>query len=41
MMALLAVATLFIGVYPKPITDAMHVSVAGLLKHVSASKLTP
>ena len=38
-MAVLAVATLWMGVYPKPFTDAMHVSVTGLLKHVATPKL--
>ena len=36
MLALLAVAVLWMGVYPKPFTDVMHVSVAELLKHVGA-----
>jgi NADH-quinone oxidoreductase subunit M len=27
------------GVYPKPFTDVMQVSVAELLKHVAVSKL--
>ena len=39
MMTVLAVATLFMGLYPKPFTDVMHVSVDNLLKHVAASKL--
>jgi NADH-quinone oxidoreductase subunit M len=39
MLALLAVAVLFMGVYPKPFTDVMHVSVDGLLKHVAVSKI--
>jgi NADH-quinone oxidoreductase subunit M len=39
MLALLAVATLYMGVYPKPFTDVMHVSVAELLKHIAISKL--
>ena len=38
-MAVLAVATLWMGVYPKPFTDVMHVSVTELLKHVAATKL--
>jgi len=38
-MALLAVAVLYMGVYPKPFTDVMDVSVAQLLKHVAISKL--
>ena len=39
MMAVLAVAVLWMGVYPKPFTDTMHVSVTQLLQHVSISKL--
>jgi len=39
MMALLAAAVLWMGVYPKPFTDVMHVSVTELLKHVAISKL--
>ena len=38
-LAVLAIATLWMGVYPKPFTDVMHVSVTELLKHVAASKL--
>ena len=38
-LSLLAIAVLYMGVYPKPITDAMDVSVAELLKHVAQSKL--
>jgi NADH-quinone oxidoreductase subunit M len=39
MLALLAVAVMYMGVYPKPFTDVMDSSVAGLLKHVAVSKL--
>jgi NADH-quinone oxidoreductase subunit M len=39
MMAALAAATIWMGVYPKPFTDTMHVSVNGLLTHVATSKL--
>jgi NADH-quinone oxidoreductase subunit M len=39
MLALLAAATLGMGVYPKPFTDVMHVSVTELLRHVALSKL--
>ena len=39
MLGILAVAVLFMGVYPKPFTDVMNVSVADFLKHVAASKL--
>ena len=38
-LALLAVAVLYMGIYPKPFTDVMNVSVAELLKHVAQSKL--
>jgi NADH-quinone oxidoreductase subunit M len=39
MLSLLAIAVLVMGVYPKPFTDVMEVSVAELLKHVALSKL--
>jgi NADH-quinone oxidoreductase subunit M len=39
MMAVLAVAVLWMGLYPKPFTDVMHVSVTELLKHVAVSKI--
>jgi NADH-quinone oxidoreductase subunit M len=39
MLALLAVAVLWMGLVPKPFTDAMDMSVAELLKHVAQSKL--
>ena len=39
MLALLAIATLYMGLYPKPFTDVMDSSVVDLLKHVAASKL--
>jgi NADH-quinone oxidoreductase subunit M len=39
MLGLLAAAVLAMGLYPKPFTDVMNVSVAELLKHVAASKL--
>ena len=38
-LALLAIATLYMGVFPKPFTDVMNSSVADLLKHVAMSKL--
>jgi len=38
-MALLAIAVLYMGVYPKPFTDVMDPSVAELLRHVAVSKL--
>jgi NADH-quinone oxidoreductase subunit M len=39
MLALLAVAVLYMGIYPKPFTDVMDTSVAALLQHVALSKL--
>jgi NADH-quinone oxidoreductase subunit M len=39
MLALLAIAVLAMGVYPKPFTDVMDSSVAELLRHVALSKL--
>ena len=39
MLALLAVAVLYMGIYPKPFTDVMNTSVADLLRHVALSKL--
>jgi len=38
-MALLAIAVLYMGIYPKPFTDVMDASVAELLRHVAVSKL--
>lgn len=38
-LSLLAVAVLYMGLYPKPFTDVMDVSVAKLLVHVAQSKL--
>jgi NADH-quinone oxidoreductase subunit M len=38
-MTLLAVAVLWMGLYPKPFTDVMNASVTDLLKHVAVSKL--
>jgi NADH-quinone oxidoreductase subunit M len=38
-MAVLAIAVLVMGVWPKPVTDVMNASVAALLKHVAVSKL--
>jgi len=40
LMAVLAIATLWMGVYPKPVTDVMHSSVDALLKHVAQPKIT-
>ena len=39
MLGLLAIAVLWMGVYPKPFTDIMNASVADFLKHVAVSKL--
>ena len=39
MLALLAIAVMYMGLYPKPFTDVMDTSVADLLKHVALSKL--
>jgi len=39
MLVLLAVAVLYMGINPKPFTDVMDASVAGLLQHVAQSKL--
>jgi len=38
-LALLAIVILYMGIYPKPFTDVMDVSVAELLRHVAQSKL--
>ncbi|KQW36287.1 NADH-quinone oxidoreductase subunit M [Rhizobacter sp. Root404] len=39
MLAILAAAVLFMGLYPKPFTDSMHASVDNLLKHAAVSKI--
>ena len=39
MLAVLAIAVLAMGLYPKPFTDVMHASVTELLKHVAVSKI--
>jgi len=39
LLAVLVVAVLAMGIYPKPLTDVMHASVADLLAHVAQSKL--
>ncbi|UEP33847.1 NADH-quinone oxidoreductase subunit M [Burkholderia ambifaria] len=39
MLAVLAAFTMLMGLYPKPFTDVMHVSVENLLSHVGQSKL--
>jgi len=38
-LAMLAFAVLYMGLYPRPFTDVMDASVAELLKHVALSKL--
>jgi NADH-quinone oxidoreductase subunit M len=38
-LGIMAVMVLYMGIYPKPFTDVMHVSVQSLLQHVSVSKL--
>jgi NADH-quinone oxidoreductase subunit M len=39
LLGVLAIATLYMGLYPKPFTDVMHASVVNLLTHVAQSKL--
>ena len=39
MLGVLAILTIYMGLYPAPFTDALQVSVADLLQHVSVSKL--
>jgi NADH-quinone oxidoreductase subunit M len=39
MLGLLALATLWMGLYPKPFTDIMNPSVAEFLRHVAQSKI--
>ncbi len=39
MLAVLAIASLWMGIVPKPFTDVMHASVVNLLAHVAQSKL--
>ena len=39
MLVAVAVAVLWMGVYPKPVTDMTDASVAKLLEHVSVSKV--
>jgi NADH-quinone oxidoreductase subunit M len=41
MLAILAIAVLGMGLYPKPFTDVMHTSVVELLRHASVSKIAP
>jgi NADH-quinone oxidoreductase subunit M len=35
----LAIAVLFMGVFPLPFTEVMHASVNELLRHVASSKI--
>jgi NADH-quinone oxidoreductase subunit M len=39
LLAVLAGLVLWMGVYPKPLVDVMHSSVADLLAHVAKSKI--
>ncbi|HEX8606490.1 MAG TPA: NADH-quinone oxidoreductase subunit M [Pseudoduganella sp.] len=39
MLGILAIATLYMGLYPAPFTDTMQTSVADLLQHVAQTKL--
>ena len=39
LFAVLAIAVLYMGLYPAPFTDTMQVSVTDLLQHISVSKL--
>ena len=38
-LSVMAIAVIFMGLYPKPFADVMHVSVEALLQHISHSKL--
>ena len=38
-LAVLAIAVMWMGLYPRPFTDAMDASVAELLRHMAISKL--
>ena len=38
-LALLAIGTLGMGLYPQPFTEVMHSSVNELLRHISISKI--
>ena len=38
-LGVLAVCTLWMGLYPQPFTEVMHASVNELLRHVAVSKL--
>lgn len=38
-LGVMAIAVLYMGIYPKPFTDVMHASVEALMQHVAISKL--
>jgi len=38
-LGVMAIAVLYMGIYPKPFTDVMHASVQALMQHVAVSKL--
>ena len=38
-LSVLAICTLWMGIYPQPFTDVMHASVNDLLRHVAISKI--
>jgi NADH-quinone oxidoreductase subunit M len=38
-LGVLAIATLWMGLYPQPFTEVMHASVNDLLRHVAISKI--
>jgi NADH-quinone oxidoreductase subunit M len=39
LLAILAIAVLWLGVYPFPLTEIMHATVDNLLEHMTHSKL--
>jgi NADH-quinone oxidoreductase subunit M len=41
LLATMAAAVIWMGVYPKPFTDVTQASVDALLKHVAQSKVVP
>ena len=38
-LGILAAAVLFFGIYPAPLLEVMHVSVAELVEHIAQSKI--
>ena len=38
-LGVLAIGTLWMGLYPQPFTEVMHASVTDLLRHVAISKI--